>query len=458
MSQKRSGLFKAVSAVVAILVVVAGVAYFSNSGDHKTIPVVAEFKDAFPMQPGNVVKIAGVQVGTISAITLDHGLARVSMDVDPEVLPLHTDAKATITTESLLGERYVALDRGTPSAPLLGDPAVIRTPQTNRDVDLQEVLNAADTPTSVALAGLISTTGSGLRGNGGKAAAAISALQPALHQTDQLVGILNQQNAQLNHLVDDAAPVADAFAADQGRRLDSMVGSTTETLSVVAARQQALRDTLQQLPSSLASARRTLAQLAGTADPAANTLADIRPTTDNLKDISGELRDFADAADPALGSLPPVLDRAKDLFDQARPVAEQLRESGGNLRGTADGLHGLLGNFLDLRFTDLMEVLKGWSLATADYDSISHYFKAEVVTDPKSDGELVASPIPGMSSSPIPGGLPAPAPLEPRLDQLGKPITPPHSTERPKQGPNAGATGLTPNQEDSMMGQLLGGN
>jgi phospholipid/cholesterol/gamma-HCH transport system substrate-binding protein len=269
---------------------------------------------------------------------------------------------------------------------------------------------------------------------------------------------LNQQNAQLNHLVDDAAPVADAVAADKGKRLDSLVGSTTQTLSITAAQQQALRSTLQQLPSSLASARRTLAQLAGTADPAANTLADIRPTTDNLRDISGELRHFADAADPALGSLPPVLDRAKDLLDEARPVAENLRVSGGNLRGTSDGLHRLVGNFLDLRFTDVMELLKGWSLATSDYDSISHYFKANLVFDPKTSSSIVAGPIPGMTRTPIPGGLPMPAPLQPRLDELGKPITPPGSTERPKQGPNAGATGLTPNQEDSMMGQLLGGN
>jgi phospholipid/cholesterol/gamma-HCH transport system substrate-binding protein len=410
------------------------------------------------MQPGNVVKVAGVQVGTVSDITIDHGMAKVVMSVDREALPLHADATAKITLESLLGERYVALDRGTPKAPLLGEPANIPGAQTNRDVDLQEVLNAADTPTSVALAGLITTTGQGLHGNGAKFASAISALEPALHQTDQLVGILNQQNAQLNRLVEDAAPVANAVAADQGQRLDKMVGSTTETLSVVAARQQALRDTLQQLPGSLASARRTLAQLAGVADPTADTLAAIRPTTDNLKDISGELRRFSDAADPALASLPPVLDRAQELLDQARPVAESLRGASTNLRGTSDGLHGLVSNFLDLRFSDLMELLKGWSLATADYDAISHYFKAEVVTDPKSDGELAAAPVPGVPPAPVPGGLPMPSPLMPRLDQVGKPVTPPHSTERPKQGPNAGATGLTPNQEDSMMSQLLGGS
>ncbi|MDT7583788.1 MAG: phospholipid/cholesterol/gamma-HCH transport system substrate-binding protein [Pseudonocardiales bacterium] len=464
MSRKRSVLFRVVTFGVVLLVGVAVASVAANSGNNTDVTVMADFKDAFPMQVGNEVKIAGVAVGTISDIRLDNGLAQVVMDVKSEVLPLHTDAKATITTQDLLGERYIALDRGSAAAPQLGQPAVIPAPQTNRDVDLQEVLNSVDTPTSVALAGLISTTGQGLHGNGAKTASAISALQPALHQTDQLVGILNQQNALLNRLVDNAAPVAAAVAADKGTRLDSLVGSTTQTLSVVAARQQALRDTLQQLPDSIASARATLAQVAGVSDPAANTLASIRPTTDNLKDISGELERFSDAADPALASLPPVLDRAQRLLDEARPVAENLGQHGGDLVGVADGAHGLVINAVDLRFSNLMELLKGWTLATTDYDSISHYFKAALVYSPKAAGQVGAGPVPNAPRMPVPS-MPLPVgPPQPRYDQLGKPLTPPNSTERPGDPdgqsagkPKDGATGLTPGQEDNMMTQLLGG-
>jgi phospholipid/cholesterol/gamma-HCH transport system substrate-binding protein len=464
MSKKRSVLFKVVGGVVAALVVVALVSVVTHSGDNKSVTVSAEFKDAFPMQVGNEVKIAGVAVGTISAIQLDQGLAKVVMDVKSEVLPLHTDATATITTQDLLGERYIALDRGSASTPLLSQPAVIAAPQTNRDVDLQEVLNSVDTPTSVALAGLISTTGAGLHGNGAKAASAISALQPALHQTDQLVGILNQQNALLNRLVDNAQPVADAVAADKGQRLDSLVGSTTQTLTVIAARQQALRDTLNQLPDSIASARRTLAQVAGVSDPTANTLESIRPTTDNLRDISGELERFSDAADPALASLPPVLDKAKDLLDEARPVADELHRSGGDFKDVADGAHGLVVNAVDLRFSNLMELLKGWTLATTDYDSISHYFKAALVYSPKAAGQVAVGPVPNAPRMPVPS-MPLPVgPPKPRYDQLGKPLTPPNSTERPGDAngqsagkPKDGATGLTPGQENNMMDQLMGG-
>ncbi|WP_028935700.1 MlaD family protein [Pseudonocardia spinosispora] len=471
MSGKRSGLIRFVGIVVAVLVVGAIAGVVMNTGDNKNVQISAQFKDAFPMQIGNEVKIAGVAVGSISDIRLDNGMAKVVMDVKTEVLPLHTDAKATITTQDLLGERYIALDRGSAGAPLMGQPAEIPTPQTNRDVDLQEVLNSVDTPTSVALAGMISTTGQGLHGNGEKTASAISALQPALHQTDQLVGILNQQNALLNRLVDNASPVAAAVAADKGQRLDHLVGSTTQTLSVVASRQQALRDTLAQLPSSIASARRTLAQVAGVSDPTANTLESIRPTTDDLKDISGELRRFSDAADPALASLPPVLDKAQRLLDEARPVAEQLHHVGGDLRGVSDGANGLVINALDLRFSNLMELLKGWTLATSDYDSVSHYFKAILPNTPKTVGQLGAGPVPNAPVAPVPS-VPLPVgPPKPRFDELGKPLTPPNSAERPGdpdtsssgQGAHGGpakkdgATGLTPGQENNMMDQLLGG-
>ena len=44
---------------------------------------------------------------------------------------------------------------------------------------------------------------------------------------------------------------------------------------------------------------------------------------------------LSDAADPALGSLPPVLDRGAEMLKEAAPVASDLRDGGGGLRGVA---------------------------------------------------------------------------------------------------------------------------
>jgi phospholipid/cholesterol/gamma-HCH transport system substrate-binding protein len=447
-----------VAMVVAgvVLLAVSGLVY--NSHRTKTVQISAMFADAYPMVAGSTVKIAGVQVGSVDKVVPDNGQARIIMDLDTEAMPLHTDARATIVTQDLLGERFIKLERGTPNAPVLPDGGTLSKTQTNRVVDLQDVLNAADTPTSTALAALITSSGDGLRGNGKNASDTLAALAPAMHHADDLVRILNQQNSQLNTLVDTAQPVASALASNNGQDLDQLVSSTTQTLGTVAGQQQDLRQALANLPGALTSARRTLSQLAGVAGPTTDSLASIRPTTDNLSDISSELMDFSEAADPALESLPPVLDRAKDLFEQARPVVGDLHRAGPSIRDITRSFRNLDATSLS-HLNDALELAKGWSVATADYDSIAHYFKAYVGLTPADLGVMGLGPVPGAPRKAVPN-LPMPAPPEVPFDQVGKQLEPQGPgdprTARPTGSGNS-ATGLSPGQEHGMVGQLLGG-
>jgi phospholipid/cholesterol/gamma-HCH transport system substrate-binding protein len=327
---------------------------------------------------------------------------------------------------------------------------------------------------------MVSTLGEGVNGQGKNAAAAIAALKPAMTQTGELADILGQQNQVLGQLVDKARPVAGALAAGQGAKLDHLVGSTTDALGAVGDRDTDLRQTIAQLPGTLASARQTLAHVAGVADPATATLRSLRPTTDNLKDISGELNQFSQAADPALASLPPVLDRGKDLLDQLGPLARSLRPAAANLRGAAPQARRISDQALNGRITNLMEFVKGWSLATSDYDAVSHYFKATVIATPRAAAQTALGPIPGAPVDPLrgvnvlpgapgatpgtgPNGTPAPGTATGAGGSApaGSAPTDNNTTGPPgsQPAPNGNsATGLRPAQEDSMMTQLLGGS
>ena len=58
------------------------------------------------------VVVSGVQVGQVSSIELDKNLrARVNMDVDPS-LELPVDTMASIMTEGVLGNKFLALEPG----------------------------------------------------------------------------------------------------------------------------------------------------------------------------------------------------------------------------------------------------------------------------------------------------------------------------------------------------------
>jgi phospholipid/cholesterol/gamma-HCH transport system substrate-binding protein len=426
--------------------------HLTSSNADDPIKVDAVFADASPLVAGNVVKASGVEVGRIKAVKLRNGQAHVQMLVDRSVLPLHDDVKATITTQDLLGERFIRLERGSPAAPVLKEPMVIDVKHTQRVVDLQDVLNSVDTPTSTALAALVTESGEGLKGKGQQADKALAALAPAMRQTRDLAAILAEQNDLLTRLVDNAQPVATAVGSHQGRDLDHIVDSANTALTVVAANRQSIRASLRQLPQTISSARATLAELSGVADPATRTLASLRPVTDDLDDISGELQRFADAADPALASLPPVLDRANKLLGEAAPVVAALRPAAKDLVPTAASAQRLSSGALSGRnLTNLMEFVKGWSMATSDYDSISHYFKAMVPLSPNAVGDTAAGIAPVLPDD-LAHGLPLPT--APQLPQKGR-----HN--RSSSGPKAAndsATGLSEQQENSLVDQLLGGS
>lgn len=448
---KRRKRWRAAIALVVIAAVAGGVVLWQRHSDGSETNVDAVFANAGPLATGNLVKAHGVRVGTVAAVRLDQGRARVTMTLDRGVLPLHADAHVTIRPVSLLGERYLDLEPGTAAAPVLSQPATIPVDQTSESVDLDQILNTLDDPTSTALAALVTTLGEGLQGNGNNTAEALKALAPALQHTDQLVGILNQQNAVLDNLIDSASPAVAALADGNGSSLDKLASTARQTLSTVAANRDALDSALRALPSTLDKARRTLADLTGAANATTPALDSIRPVTDNLSAISDELRKFSDAATPALTALQPVLDKANALLDQAAPVVDTLKTGTPDLRTAAGELNPLGTRLLD-NVGNLIDFATGWAMATSGYDSISHYFRANVNIDPDTLKMLAPDLVPGVAAT---GGTPAPPtgqpapPAVPLLGQLPLPLSPAKDP--------GNATGLTQQQEQSMLNQLLGG-
>jgi phospholipid/cholesterol/gamma-HCH transport system substrate-binding protein len=72
----------------------------------------ATFDQIGGLRPRAPVVVSGVQVGQVSSIELDNNLrARVNMDVDPS-LELPVDTMASIMTEGVLGNKFLALDPG----------------------------------------------------------------------------------------------------------------------------------------------------------------------------------------------------------------------------------------------------------------------------------------------------------------------------------------------------------
>jgi phospholipid/cholesterol/gamma-HCH transport system substrate-binding protein len=455
-------------AAAAALALTALASTLVRHSDADKVVVHAAFADASPLVAGNKVQMHGVEVGVIGAVNLVGRNADVVMTVDRSVLPLHSDASAKIEPVSLLGERFVALEQGSPAAPEMAQPYQIPLARTGSSVDLDQLLNTFDDPTSTALAAMVTTLGEGVSGQGVVAAQALRQLAPTLHHADQLTALLDQQNALIDHLVVSAQRTTSAAAGP----MDPLVDSAEQVLHAVSDNRAAVDGSLSELPGTLSSFRQTLGALGTTADNTTQVLAGVRPLTDRLVDVSRELHDFSDAARPALEPLPDVLHRVDSLLDEARPLVHDLHPAAGDLNSVAGSLRTLGQQVfthpagVPSQLEDVMTGAADWAMGTAGHDGVSHYFRGLAVVTPSPllhAGTGVAPPLTKQPLfNPIPkdpngrSGYPGTAPL-PMMPALPNPDGANNQTHPVHRQDPTSASGLTQKQESDMFDQLLGG-
>ena len=105
--------------------------------------VTAEFSDVLDLVPQAAVKVNDVTVGSVEKVTLSGWTAHVRLRLDKSV-NLPANSTAAIRQTSLLGEKYVALDKPltSPGRGQLVDGGVIPLSQTQRSAEVEEVLAA----------------------------------------------------------------------------------------------------------------------------------------------------------------------------------------------------------------------------------------------------------------------------------------------------------------------------
>jgi phospholipid/cholesterol/gamma-HCH transport system substrate-binding protein len=112
---KRNVIETVLGAVVLLVAIVfLGFSYSSaNVGDMDGYPITADFSGIGGLSTGDSVQISGVKVGTIAKIALkpDDYMARVTMEIN-DGIKLPDDTSAFISSESLLGGKYMELQPG----------------------------------------------------------------------------------------------------------------------------------------------------------------------------------------------------------------------------------------------------------------------------------------------------------------------------------------------------------
>ena len=122
--ETRLGIFFALTLIVAVIILeMVGVADFFKPG----YLVSADFKTVQELKKGDLVKMAGVEIGRVESISLTNERVRVTMKIKKRDAELKTDSKATIKFTGLLGQNFVAVDFGSANSPRAVEGASLST-------------------------------------------------------------------------------------------------------------------------------------------------------------------------------------------------------------------------------------------------------------------------------------------------------------------------------------------
>lgn len=317
-----------VGAVTLLVVNVATILAWSANRGLPFVPtqeVKIELANGANLLAGNEVREGGFRIGIVSdveAVMLpgDRGVGAVAtLKIDEKQKGIPVDSRAVIRPRSVLGLKYVELQRGTSDRRLL-EGATLPVSQTSFPVELDQFQNMFDERTRV-----------GIQRNLGGFGAAFAGRGPSLNRT------IGEAPRFLAHL----EPVMATLAAPDTnlRRFFGELGDFTRVVSPVAGRYAhgftAAADSFEawsRYPDRLGL---TIEKSAPTMDRGIRSLRVQRPFLVALRDMSAALKDAAD-------ELPRALPRITPALRQGIPVLKRTPEVNDDLRDTLDSLDDLV--------------------------------------------------------------------------------------------------------------------
>jgi phospholipid/cholesterol/gamma-HCH transport system substrate-binding protein len=228
----------------------------------------AVFSNVSGLRGGNFVRIAGVEVGKVTTMTLHRdGTVTVEFSIDKD-LTLTEGTKAAVRYENLIGDRYLSLEDGAGSVHKLRPGQTIPLTQTAPALDIDALLGgfrplfrALDPDQVNALSGELLRVFQGQGGTISSVLAHTSALTSTLAGRDQLIGevitnlntvlgTFSEHDQQFSQGLDKLSQLAEGLAdrksdiATGTAYINAAAGSVADLLTVA---RQPVKDTVSEI-------------------------------------------------------------------------------------------------------------------------------------------------------------------------------------------------------------------
>ncbi|MFG3100714.1 MCE family protein [Streptomyces sp. NPDC048182] len=302
---------KLLAAVVALVVVAAGLAAARALGDDGT-RITAYFDRAVGIYAGSDLRILGVRVGEVESVEPEGTKVRVRLALD-EGVRVPEGAGAVVVAPSVVADRFVQLTPAYKSGPTLKNGAVLPADRNRTPVeidqlydsvtDLSKALGPDGANASGALSGLLKTGAANLDGNGeaigdsieqfGKAAKTLDG------SSDDLFTTLSQLQVFTTMLKDKDTDVRTAQ-----ERLDTVVGFLADNKDDLAGALDELGTALGRVKTFVQDNRGELKKNVDTLVPITEALVKQRASLAEALDVAPLAADnFTGAYDTGTGMI-----------------------------------------------------------------------------------------------------------------------------------------------------------
>jgi ABC-type transporter Mla subunit MlaD len=309
-----------VPALLAVALIVVLVASAGGSGDGAQHHVSAVLPDAADLIPGQDVRIAGTNIGSVDELTAVQGgrATRVRLRIKDAHWPLPAGTKMAVRWGGTISynNRYVAVAPPASASTAIAENGEIPAKDFSTPQGVDQLLTVFTPKVRGETKTLIDNAGASLLQARPALAPALTKGAPAARSLRSVLRDVDANERALSTLVRSGAAVTDAMAsADPG--LGRLVQSAGSTLDTVASEAAAVEAALDRAPGTFARARATLAVADGTLTAAGQLTERIAPGVDQVRRIASPLNSL-------LRTVNDVSPTARRTFKTLRQATPQL--------------------------------------------------------------------------------------------------------------------------------------
>jgi phospholipid/cholesterol/gamma-HCH transport system substrate-binding protein len=335
-------------AVLGLFVLGLAVAVYILSQQNFRFPLVEEtpkrismeLENAQAVQPGQgqTVRVAGVEVGRISDVQLENGVAVVEMEIEKEHEDLiRDDATALLRPKTALKDMFVEVSPG--GGRVLDEGERITVANTLPDVDPDEIYEALDGDTRPYLRLLVSGAGKGLDGRGDDLREVFRRFEPLHRDLSRVMEATASRRDALKRLIHRYG----LLMTHVGRRpeeLQQLVTSSRAVFDALASEDQNISESVARLPGALRASESALNEVREFAPVLRSSLESLRPPIRRLDETNAAVTPFLRETTPILrDEIRPFVRAARPFTDDLRLAARDVAEAAPDLTSSFEQLN-----------------------------------------------------------------------------------------------------------------------